>query len=42
MADPRYAQYFGDLMQLVLGVAIEIDFSQPWHSDGSVFGDPSP
>jgi putative restriction endonuclease len=40
MADPRYAGYFGDLMQLVLGVAIEIDFSQPWHRSGPVFGDP--
>jgi putative restriction endonuclease len=40
MADPRYERYFGDLMQLVLGVAIEIDFSQPWHANGPVFGDP--
>jgi putative restriction endonuclease len=32
--------YFGDLMQLVLGGAIEIDFSQPWHATGPVFGDP--
>jgi putative restriction endonuclease len=40
MADPRYTAYFGDLMQLVLGLAIEIDFSQPWHKSGPVFGDP--
>lgn len=40
MADPRYERYFGDLMQLVLGVAIELDFSQSWHRSGPVFGDP--
>jgi putative restriction endonuclease len=40
MADVRVSRYFGDLMQLVLGKAIEIDFSQPWHRTGPVFGDP--
>jgi putative restriction endonuclease len=40
MADARYSRYFDVLMQLVLGVAIEIDFSQPWHKSGPVFGDP--
>jgi HNH endonuclease len=40
MADVRVSRYFGDLMQLVLGKAIEIDFSQPWHKTGPVFGDP--
>jgi hypothetical protein len=40
MADVQVSQYFGDLMQLVLGKAIEIDFSQPWHKAGPVFGDP--
>lgn len=40
MADRQVSGYFGDLMQLVLGVAIEIDFSQPWHAAGPVFGDP--
>ena len=39
MGDPRYSRYFGDLMQLVLGVAVEIDLSQPWHRSGPVFGD---
>jgi putative restriction endonuclease len=38
--DPRYARYFGDLMQLVLGTAVELDLSQPWHLGGPVFGDP--
>ncbi len=32
--------YFAELMHLVLGGAIEIDFSQPWHAAGPVFGDP--
>jgi HNH endonuclease len=40
IGDPRYARYFGDLMQLVLGTAVELDFSQPWHLGGPVFGDP--
>jgi hypothetical protein len=25
MGDPRYSRYFADLMQLVLGVAVEFD-----------------
>lgn len=40
MGDPKYMRYFADLMQLVLGTAIELDFSQPWHKAGPVFGDP--
>jgi putative restriction endonuclease len=40
MGDPKYARYFGDLMQLVLGTAVELDLSQPWHIGGPVFGDP--
>ena len=40
MGDPRYSRYFADLMQLVLGVAVELDFSRPWHRSGPVFGDP--
>ena len=40
LADRHVAGYFGDLMQLVLGRAVEIDFSQPWHHSGPVFGDP--
>jgi putative restriction endonuclease len=39
MGDPRYSGYFGDLMQLVLGVAVELDLSRPWHRSGPVFGD---
>jgi putative restriction endonuclease len=40
MGEPRVAGYFGDLMQLVLGKAVELDFSLPWHSTGPVFGEP--
>lgn len=40
MGDPRYTNYFDVLMQLVLGVDIQLDFSQPWHKSGPVFGDP--
>jgi hypothetical protein len=40
MADLQLSSYFADLMHLVLGNQIEIDFSQPWHDTGPVFGDP--
>jgi putative restriction endonuclease len=40
MGESQVERYFADLMQLVLGKAIEIDFSRPWHSSGPVFGDP--
>jgi putative restriction endonuclease len=40
MGDERYSRYFGDLMQMVLGVAVELDLTQPWHRGGPVFGDP--
>ena len=39
MGDSHVERYFADLMQLVLGKAIDIDFSQPWHATGPVFGD---
>ena len=40
MGDERYSRYFGDLMQMVLGVAAGLDLTQPWHDGGPVFGDP--
>jgi putative restriction endonuclease len=40
LADPAVAPYFADLLQLILGTAVELDFSQPWHRPGPVFGDP--
>ena len=32
--------YFGDLLQRILGIAIDVDLSQPWHLEGPIFGDP--
>jgi putative restriction endonuclease len=40
LADPSVAPYFAGLLQLLLGAAVELDFSQPWHRPGPVFGDP--
>ena len=28
------------ICQLTLGASVELDFSQPWHRTGPVFGDP--
>ena len=39
-ADAAVSSYFEHFLQLLLGGAIELDFSQPWHRDGPVFGDP--
>jgi len=40
LADPLVAPYFADLLQLTLGAAVELDYSQPWHRPGPVLGDP--
>ena len=40
LSDAAVWAYFEHLMQLLLGVVIELDFSQPWHRSGPVFGDP--
>jgi putative restriction endonuclease len=40
LADPAAASYFADLLWRTLGAEIELDFSQPWHRPGPVFGDP--
>jgi putative restriction endonuclease len=40
MADPAVAGYFADILQLTLGAVVELDFHQPWHRSGPVFGDP--
>ena len=40
LAGRSVAPYFGELLQLLLGVPVELDLSQPWHGPGSVFGDP--
>jgi putative restriction endonuclease len=39
-ADVAVSSYFEHLLQMLLGGVIELDFSQPWHRDGPVFGDP--
>ena len=40
LADPAVAGYFADILQLTLGATVELDFHQPWHRSGPVFGDP--
>jgi putative restriction endonuclease len=40
LADQSVAPYFGDLLQLLLGASVELDFAEPWHRPGPVFGDP--
>lgn len=40
LAEPSVEPYFADLFNLMLGGAIELDLSRPWHRDGPVFGDP--
>jgi putative restriction endonuclease len=34
------ATYFGDLIQRILGHAVDIDLAGPWNRQGPVFGDP--
>jgi putative restriction endonuclease len=40
LAERSVAPYFGELLQLLLGASVELDFSEPWHRPGPVFGDP--
>ena len=40
LAEPSVEPYFTDLFARLLGGAVEVDLSQPWHRDGPVFGDP--
>jgi HNH endonuclease len=40
LADQSAAPYFRMLLQLLLGVVVELDFTQPWHRPGPVLGDP--
>jgi hypothetical protein len=39
LADPAVAGYFRGRPAADLGAAVELDFSQPWHRSGPVFGD---
>jgi putative restriction endonuclease len=40
LADQSVAPYFQMLLELLLGAVVELDFRQPWHRPGPVFGDP--
>jgi putative restriction endonuclease len=40
LADPLVAPYFGELLYRILGAVVDVDFSEPWHRSGPVFGDP--
>jgi len=40
LADQSVAPYFQVLLELLLGAVVELDFRQPWHRPGPVFGDP--
>ncbi len=39
LSSPSVSGYFRELIRM-LGVAVQIDFSEPWHRQGPVFGDP--
>jgi putative restriction endonuclease len=40
LRDSALETYFGELLQRVIGAAVELDFAEPWHRTGPVFGDP--
>ena len=40
LAEQAVAPYFGELLRLLLGIQVELDFREPWHRPGPVFGDP--
>ncbi|MBC6467774.1 HNH endonuclease [Actinomadura alba] len=40
LAAHAHAGYFEELVFRLLGHSVEIDFSQPWHRGGPVYGDP--
>lgn len=40
LGELRFEPYFHELLERVLGHAVELDFSEPWHHPGPVFGDP--
>lgn len=39
LSSPSVSGYFRELIRM-LGVTVQIDFSEPWHRQGPVFGDP--
>ena len=40
LADNSMETYFGELLQRLLGIPVELDLAAPWHRLGPVFGDP--
>ena len=40
LARSAVAPYFGELMQRILGVAVELDLGESWHRPGPMMGDP--
>ncbi|WP_233514029.1 HNH endonuclease [Micromonospora craterilacus] len=40
LANPSAVDYFTPLIRRLLGVAVEVDHSRPWHRPGPVYGDP--
>ena len=40
LSESSVSSYFEQLLQMLLDGAFELDFSQPWHRIGPVFGDP--
>jgi putative restriction endonuclease len=40
LADSAVASYFGELLQRLVTVPVELDLAEPWHRPGPVFGDP--
>jgi putative restriction endonuclease len=40
LADSAVASYFGELLQRLVSVPVELDLAEPWHRPGPVFGDP--
>jgi putative restriction endonuclease len=40
LADRAAASYFGELVQRLVGVTVELDLAEPWHRSGPVFGTP--
>jgi putative restriction endonuclease len=40
LAHGSAVDYFGELLTRLLGATIEVDFSEPWHRAGPVYGDP--
>jgi putative restriction endonuclease len=40
LQDSTLGNYFAELLQRLIGAAVEVDLSEPWHRPGPVFGDP--